>query len=73
MRVKVVCKQICELGEGPVWDASRQLICWLDIINGEIHEWSVDSKSLNTIPVYQMIGAMAICSDGNYIVALKTG
>lgn len=73
MRVKVVCKQKCGLGEGPVWDASRQLICWLDIINGEIHEWSVDSKSLNTIPVYQMIGALAICSDGNYIVALKNG
>jgi len=73
MRVEVVCKQICGLGEGPVWDASRQLICWLDIINGEIHEWSVDSKSLNTIPVYQMIGAMAICSDGNYIVALRNG
>jgi len=69
----VVCKQICELGEGPVWDSSRQLICWLDIINGEIYEWSVDSKSLNTIPIYQMIGALAICSDGNYIVALKNG
>ncbi|MFK5974830.1 MAG: SMP-30/gluconolactonase/LRE family protein [Flavobacteriaceae bacterium] len=73
MRPEVVCTHICELGEGPIWDLSNQLICWLDIINGEIHEWSPNDRSLNTISVGQMIGSMAISTDGNFVAALENG
>jgi len=38
MRVKVVVNHRCLLGEGPVWDANRKTICWIDILNGEIHD-----------------------------------
>ncbi len=73
MSPEVVCDKICELGEGPLWDPTRKLICWVDILKGHIHEWSVVSEELNTIQVSQMIGAMAICNDGNYIAAMKNG
>ena len=73
MNPEVVCEKVSELGEGPLWDPSRKLICWVDILNGHIHEWSTVSKTLNTLHVGQMIGAMAICNDGNYIAAIKDG
>jgi sugar lactone lactonase YvrE len=73
MNPEVVCEKVSELGEGPLWDPSRKLICWVDILNGHIHEWSPVSKTLNTLQVGQMIGAMAICNDGNYIAAMKDG
>ena len=73
MNPEVVCEKVSELGEGPLWDPSRKLICWVDILNGHIHEWSPVSKTLNTLQVGQMIGAMAICNDGNYIAAIKEG
>tara|TARA_R110000868_G_scaffold132180_1_gene342762 strand:+ start:49370 stop:50245 length:876 start_codon:yes stop_codon:yes gene_type:complete len=73
MNPEVVCEKVSELGEGPLWDLSRKLICWVDILNGHIHEWSPVSKTLNTLQVGQMIGAMAICNDGNYIAAIKDG
>lgn len=73
MQAEVVCETKSELGEGPIWDARRRLICWVDIINGRIHEWSPEKDSHQTIDVGQMIGAMAVCTDGNYVAALKNG
>ncbi|MCM4153674.1 SMP-30/gluconolactonase/LRE family protein [Arenibacter sp. N53] len=73
MNPEVVCERISQLGEGPLWNPSRKLICWVDILNGHIHEWSPVSESLNTLQVGQMIGAMAVCQDGNYIAAMKDG
>ena len=73
MPVEVVCETKSELGEGPVWDAPRGLICWVDILNGLIHEWSPEKGSCHTLKVGQMIGAMAVCTNGNYVAAMKEG
>lgn len=69
----VVLDHTCLLGEGPLWDASRQQICWIDIERGEIHQYSTKSKTHKTIPVHQMPGTIALCTDGNFIAALKNG
>jgi sugar lactone lactonase YvrE len=63
----------CELGEGPVWDVRTQSICWLDILNGHIHEYSTITRTHKFINVGQMIGSIAITSDGNFIAGLKEG
>lgn len=73
MRPEVVCTHRCELGEGPIWDSSNQLVCWLDIVNGEIHEWSPNDKTLRTISVGRMIGSIAISTNGNFVAALENG
>lgn len=69
----VVTDHNCLLGEGPVWDAKQKKIYWVDILNGEIHEYSPDQKTHKTIPVHQMIGAFAFCTNGNFIAALQNG
>ena len=69
----VVVEPTCLLGEGPVWDAVQKVICWIDIVNGEIHEYSPEKKIHKTIPVHQMIGTIAVCKDGNFIAALQNG
>ncbi|WP_026809426.1 SMP-30/gluconolactonase/LRE family protein [Arenibacter latericius] len=71
--VDVVCDHKSELGEGPVWDESKGVICWIDILNGHIHEWSIENKVLNTIKVDQMIGAVTITDDEQYLAALQHG
>lgn len=73
MQPNVVVKHSCLLGEGPVWDPKRKVICWIDILQGEIHEYSPEQKTHTTIQVHQMIGAIAICTDGNFIAALQNG
>jgi sugar lactone lactonase YvrE len=63
----------CLLGEGPLWDANRKTICWIDIPNGEIHEYSTVGGSFRSLSVSQMIGSIAICKNGDFIAALKNG
>jgi sugar lactone lactonase YvrE len=69
----IVLQHNCLLGEGPVWDAKNKLICWVDILNGEIHEYSPEQKTHRAIGVHQMIGSIAICTNGNFIAALQNG
>ncbi len=73
MQIEVVLPHRCLLGEGPVWDAKRNVICWVDILAGEIHEYSPRSNEHKVITAGQMVGAAVICSDGNFLAALKNG
>jgi sugar lactone lactonase YvrE len=73
MLIDVVLPHRCLLGEGPVLDAKRKAICWVDILRGEIHEYLTETKKHNTISVNQMVGAAVICTDGNFLTALKSG
>jgi len=73
MIIETVIQHLCLLGEGPVWDFRKKTICWVDILNGEIHEFNPEDKSHKVIPAHQMIGSMAICKNGHFIAALKNG
>ncbi len=69
----VVVEHHCLLGEGPVWDAKQQVLCWVDILNGAIHGYAPKNKIHTTIQLDQLIGAFAFCTDGNFIAALQNG
>lgn len=71
--IEIVLDHTCLLAEGPVWDDVQELICWVDILNGELYQFSPHSKKQTTIALHQMIGAFALCSDGNLIVVLQNG
>ena len=69
----IVVEHKCSLGEGPVWDVKRKVICWVDILNGIIHEYSPEQNTHKRIPVHQMIGSFAVCTNGNFIAAIQNG
>lgn len=69
----VAVNRHCLLGECPVWDAKRQVICWIDILKGEIYEYSPGQNTIKTTAAHQMIGSIAICSNGSFLAALKNG
>lgn len=73
LQTEVVVTHTCTLGEGPLWDPKRKVICWIDILQGEIHEYSPKQKAFKTIQVHQMIGSVALCTDGNFLAALQNG
>lgn len=72
-QLDVVINHKSLLAEGPVWDDKRKTICWVDILNGVIHEYSAEQKIHTTIPVHQMVGSIAVCANGNFIAALQNG
>ncbi|HYC86393.1 MAG TPA: SMP-30/gluconolactonase/LRE family protein [Chryseosolibacter sp.] len=72
-RVETVLAHTCLLGEGPVWDVRTKSICWVDILNKQVHEYSTSRQLHRVINVESMPGAIALCRDGNFLVALKEG
>jgi sugar lactone lactonase YvrE len=71
--IELVVDYACLLGEGPVWDAQGKVICWVDILNGEIHEYSPEQKTHHTIRISQPIGAIVLSKGGNFLAAMKNG
>lgn len=71
--VEVAVNHSCFLGEGPIWDPKTNALYWVDILHGDIHEFNPLTGSHKTTNVHQMIGAIAICTDGNLLAALQTG
>jgi len=61
------------LGEGPVWDHSRDLLIWVDIEEGRIHLYNPNSGSGEYLAVYKRIGMVVPNTEGHLIAALQDG
>ncbi len=73
LQPELVLNHQCKLAESPLWDVEQQLICWVDILKGEVHQYSIETKKHTVIAVNQMIGAIGLCANGNFIAALQNG
>jgi sugar lactone lactonase YvrE len=69
----IVFDHVCELGEGPVWDAANQQILWLDIRKGTIHFYNRNTSVHHSFFVGEMIGSIAPRSTIGFIAGLENG
>ena len=58
------------VGEGPVWDAPRGILWWVDITAGVVHRYDPRVGSDRTLPVGAAVGAVALRRDGGLLAAL---
>ncbi|WP_438433134.1 SMP-30/gluconolactonase/LRE family protein [Gorillibacterium sp. sgz500922] len=61
------------LGEGPSWDAERELLYWVDIEGERVHEFNPADGTDRTIPVGRMVGAAVPVEQGGLLLAAKDG
>jgi sugar lactone lactonase YvrE len=61
-----------ELGEGPVWDARRGELIWVDIDRGLVHR-GVDGRPYLTLDVGQPVGCAVPRAGGGLALALRDG
>ena len=60
----------CELAEGPVWDAARGLLRWVDILRGQVHALDVISGVHSSFGTGQALGTAGLTRDGGLVLAL---
>jgi sugar lactone lactonase YvrE len=62
------------LAEGPVWDAARGRLLWVDILGGAVHEGARDGDRIEVSASHRfdgMVGAVAVADDGTLLVAAQ--
>ena len=61
------------LAEGPVWDAARKRVRWVDIMDGAVHEGVLEQDGTithtGTMQVPGIAAAVAVAHDGSLVVA----
>ncbi|HET8735696.1 MAG TPA: SMP-30/gluconolactonase/LRE family protein [Pricia sp.] len=62
----------CVLGEGPVWDARRQLLHWVDIEGKRLFWYDPHSGKQESAIFDEMIGAVAPTQTGRLLLALES-
>jgi sugar lactone lactonase YvrE len=70
---EVVAPAGAQLGERPVWDASRKHLIWVDITTGNLHRFGQDQISTILGSPGVPVGAAAPRSAGGYVLAAADG
>jgi len=62
------------LAEGPVWDAARGRLLWVDILGGSVLEGHLGGQAIEVTRRHTfdcMVGAVAVAADGTLLVAAQ--
>lgn len=62
-----------DLAEGPLWDAARQRLYWVDIMSRRIHWIEPATGSSNSLDALSPVGTVALAEDGRLLAALQYG
>lgn len=63
----------CLLGEGPVWDTENQRLLWVDILNGNIHQFYPETGVNSVFHTGKFVGSIVLRQNGGIIAALQDG
>ena len=63
----------CTLGEGPVWDAERGALWFVDIKKKAIHRLNEQTRTTQSWPCPEQCGFLAPTLKGDFLVGLESG
>lgn len=63
----------CELGEGPVWDAVRRCVWFVDIKGRKLHRYGVDDGAKHTWATPDQTGFALPAEDGSLVCGVRGG
>ena len=63
----------CIVGEGPLWDDQQNALWFVDILGECIFRLDYQTQNIERIDVGQQIGCMALCENGDLLLAMQDG
>jgi sugar lactone lactonase YvrE len=69
-------REAFRLAEGPLWDANRSRLLWVDILAGAVLEGTLEDGRIEVTGRHDfdgMVGAVAVADDGTLLVAAQEG
>lgn len=73
MHIDIALDVKADLGEGPIWDAARRSLLFVDIMRGEVHEFDPANGRHAIFEVGQPVGALAPTTRGDWMAAVRDG
>ena len=73
MAVEIALTARARLGEGPLWDEAASRLYWVDIYNHRLHWFAPDTGAANCWDVGDTVGAIALTTEGQILMALRHG
>jgi sugar lactone lactonase YvrE len=70
---EIVVPAQCELAEGPVWDAARRLLRWVDILPGRVHALDPATGAHSWFDAGNPVGTVGLTRSGGLVLALADG
>lgn len=70
---ELVCDAGALLGEGPVWDAERNVLWFTDIQGRKLHRFDPSTGSLDSEDMAEEVGCFALTKTGDVVAAMRTG
>ena len=67
----IINNQNSQVGEGPLWDGRTQTFFSIDILGKCIWKLMHDSEAVEKIPLPQQVGCIAICENGDMLLAME--
>jgi sugar lactone lactonase YvrE len=71
--MQVLTHHSCLLAEGPVWDAARERLLWVDILLGEIHSYYTDTREHRIFKAGQTVGSFALRASAGLVASFQNG
>lgn len=63
----------CIVAEGPLWDDVTNTLFYVDILGKCIFKMDYSTKNIQKIEVGQQIGCLALCENGDLLLAMQDG
>ena len=73
MQIDLVLDAKTQLGEGPLWDAVRGRLLFVDIMRGEVHEFDPATGADRVLKVGEPVSTIVPSRRGDWIIATQTG
>lgn len=73
MQVERVAAVQNVLGEGPMWDAAEQVLCWVDIQSDCFYRYFPQGSRVERFDVGISVGTLALRQRGGFVLATRNG